>query len=239
MQRSRPSFLPVTPLPEQAVRALIFDMDGVLIDSNPAHRRAWEIYNRLHGVETTAAMHQIMYGKRNDQIIRTFLGKDLSDADVFAHGEAKEALYREMIEPGIGEMLVPGIRRFLENAAAFRLAVATNANRANLDFVLRQAGLASFFRVAVDGHQVTHPKPDPEIYLLAAQLLMVDPAACVVFEDSRAGVEAGLAAGTRVVGISTTHESLPGVSLMIRDFEDPALAAWLTAGSRSGVGEGL
>jgi beta-phosphoglucomutase family hydrolase len=212
---------------EQPVRALIFDMDGVLIDSNPAHRDAWEVYNRRHGVETTAAMHQIMYGKRNDQIIRTFLGQDLSDADVLAHGEAKEALYRETVQPRIAGMLVPGVRRFLAATAGLPLAVATNASRVNLDFILREAELASFFPVAVDGHQVTRPKPDPEIYLLAARLLKVDPQACVVFEDSRAGVEAGLAAGMRVVGISTTHEDLPGVSLMIRDFDDPSLAAWL------------
>ena len=81
------------------LRALIFDMDGVLIDSNSVHRRAWEEYNRRHGVETTEAMQQRMYGKRNDQIIRDFLGEHLTDSEVFAHGAAKEALYREMMKP--------------------------------------------------------------------------------------------------------------------------------------------
>jgi beta-phosphoglucomutase len=222
--------LRVTPLSEtnaHPVLALIFDMDGVLVDSNPVHVEAWKIYNRRHGVATTPAMVEAMYGRRNDQIVRSFLGEHLSDAEVFAHSQAKEALYREMTRPRLGEMLVPGIRRFLEENAGLPLGVATNANRANLDFVLTGAGLGSFFPVAIDGRQVTHPKPDPEIYLRAAQLLGVDPRACVVFEDSRAGVEAGLAAGMRVVGVSTTHDELPGVSLMIRDFEDPALGQWL------------
>ncbi len=204
-------------------------MDGVIIDSNPAHRETWVVYNRRHGVETTQAMIDAMYGMRNDQIIRGWLGEHLSDAEVFAHGAAKEALYRELVRPRVEELLVPGIRRFLEGAGAFGLAVATNAERANIDLVLGATGLASFFRVAVDGHQVSRPKPDPEIYLKAAQMLGAEPAACVVFEDSLAGVEAGRAAGMPVIGISTTHDELPGVELLIPDFEDPALAAWLAA----------
>ena len=225
-----PNWPRVTALPDRnfsPVLALIFDMDGVLVDSNPAHCEAWEIYNRSHGVETTAGMHSIMYGKRNDQIIRTFLGAHLSDADVLAHGAAKEALYREMARPRLDAMLVPGIRDFLVRHAGRPMAVATNAERANLDFVLGETGLASFFRAAVDGHQVSQPKPAPEIYLRAAALLGVEPAACVVFEDSHAGVAAGLAAGMRVIGISTTHDDLSGVAFAMRDFLDPALEAWL------------
>jgi len=202
-------------------------MDGVLIDSNPVHREAWEVYNRRHGVETTAAMHRLMYGKRNDQLIRSYLGEHLSDDEVFGHGAAKEALFRQLIRPRIDAMLVPGIREFLNGLTGFRLAVATNAERANLDFILNEARLRPFFPVAIDGDQVTRPKPDPEIYLEAARRLGVEPAACVVFEDSTAGVQSGLAARMRVVGLATTHDHLPGVSLMIRNFEDPALGAWL------------
>jgi HAD superfamily hydrolase (TIGR01509 family) len=202
-------------------------MDGVLIDSNAVHRRAWEEYNRRHGVETTEAMQQRMYGKRNDQIIRDFLGNHLTDSEVFAHGAAKEALYREMMKPRIRRALVPGVVDFVSRHRGLALAVATNAEPANLDFVLDEAGLRPFFRVLVTGHEVTNPKPHPEIYLRTADLLGVNPASCVVFEDSCAGVQAGLAAGTRVVGVSTTHEDLPGASLLIRDFNDPALERWL------------
>lgn len=219
----------VTLLPDSPCRALLFDMDGVLIDSNPVHRETWIAYNRRYGVETTQSMIDAMYGMRNDQIIRGWLGEHLTEAEVFAHGAAKEALYRDLIRPRVHQMLVPGVRRFLEGAAGFGLAVATNAERANLELVLGESGLASFFRVAVDGHQVSRPKPDPEIYLKAARLLGVEPASCVVFEDSLAGVEAGRAAGMPVVGITTTHGELPGAEILIRDFEDPALAAWLAA----------
>lgn len=211
------------------IRALIFDMDGVIIDSNPLHRLAWFEYTRRHGVEMTEAMQQRMYGKRNDEIIRDFLGDHLTDREVFAHGAAKEALYREMMKPHAEQALVPGVREFLARHAHLKLALATNAEPANVDFVLDSAGLRSFFPVIVNGHQVSNPKPHPEIYLRIADLLGVRPENCIVFEDSYTGVQAGLAAGMRVVGVGTTHGDLPGVSLLIADFRDPALESWLAA----------
>jgi beta-phosphoglucomutase len=212
--------------------ALIFDMDGVIIDSNPLHSIAWSKYMRSQGIEMTGAMQQRMYGKRNDEIVSDFfgdhLGHPLSDAEIFAHGAAKEALYRELMTARIEESLVPGIREFLMRHRNPDLAVATNAEPANVDFVLDRAGLRHFFRVIVNGHQVTHPKPHPEVYLRAAEGLEVAPEDCIVFEDSYTGVASGLAAGMRVVGVETTHDDLPGVSLRIRNFNDPALETWFS-----------
>jgi HAD superfamily hydrolase (TIGR01509 family) len=202
-------------------------MDGVIVDSNPLHRIVWEEYNRRHGLETTEAMHRRMYGKRNDDIVRDFYGAQLTPEEVFEHGAAKEALYREMLKPKIDSALVAGIRPFLERYAQLPKAVATNAEPANLNFVLDEAGLRKYFLAAIDGHQVTHPKPHPEVFLKAANALGVAPEFCVVFEDSHTGVQAGLAAGMRVVGLSTTHDDLAGVSLRIPDFTSPKLDAWL------------
>jgi len=209
------------------IGAFLFDMDGVIVDSNPLHRESWAEYSRRQGVEATEAMLQGMYGKRNDMIVRNFLGDHLSAAEVFAHGAAKEKLYREMIGPVLAETLVPGLMAFLERHREIPMAVATNAERANVEFVLHAAGLARFFRFAVDGQQVPNAKPHPDVYLRAAELLGVAPDRCVVFEDSHGGVAAGLAAGMRVVGITTTYAELPGTSLLARDFDDPALEAWL------------
>jgi beta-phosphoglucomutase len=144
-----------------------------------------------------------------------------------AHGAAKEALYREMLAPRIAKTLVPGLIAFLERHREIPAAVATNAEPANVEFVLRAAGIAHFFRAAVDGHQVANPKPHPDIYLRAAELLGVPPANCVVFEDSHGGLTAGLAAGMPVIGITTTYSDLPGASLLVPDFNDPALEVWL------------
>lgn len=214
------------------IRAFIFDMDGVIVDSNPLHRIAWAEYNARHGIPTTEAMQQRMYGKRNDEIVRDFFGEHLSAEEVFAHGAAKEALYREMLKPRMEATLVPGLRAFLERHRGMPMALGTNAEPANVEFVLREAGLSQYFRVVVDGHQVENGKPHPEVYLRASDLLGIAPEFCVVFEDSATGVQAGRAAGMRVVGIGTTHDELPGVSLHIADFNDPSLERWL-AGCRT------
>lgn len=209
--------------------ALIFDMDGVIINSNPVHREAWEQYNRRLGIETTEAMHQRMYGKRNDQIVRDYMGSQLSDAEVFEHGAAKERLYRELIAPNVRSFLVPGVREFIERHRDLPMAVASNAEPENVTFVLQASGLAPFFRALVDGHQVTNPKPAPDVFLKAAELLGVEPLDSIVFEDSYSGVEAARAAVMEVVGVRTTHQHLPGTSLEIDDFFAPELEAFVFA----------
>jgi beta-phosphoglucomutase len=209
--------------------AMALDMDGVIVDSNPLHVAAWIEYNRRIGIETGKAAMERMYGRRNDEIVGDFLGPGLSAEEIAAHGAAKEKLYREMLEPKLEETLVPGVREFLRRQAAVPIALATNAEPGNVDFILDRSGLRAYFRVVVDGHQVRHPKPHPEIYLRAAQLLSVAPGNCVVFEDSFSGVAAARAAGARIVGLRTTHRELPGAELSIDDFRSPQLAAWLRA----------
>jgi beta-phosphoglucomutase len=208
--------------------AFLFDMDGVIVDSNPLHRLAWDEYNRRHGVEMTEAMYQAMYGKRNGEIIRGYLGEHLTDAEVSAHSAAKERLYRELMAPRVEDALVGGVREFIRRHRVLPMAVATNAELANVHMALNGAELAEYFQVIVTGGDVANAKPHPEIYLRAAELLGMSPDRCIVFEDSYVGVQAGLAAGMRVVGVATTHDDLPGVSLLIRDFRDPMLEEWLS-----------
>jgi HAD superfamily hydrolase (TIGR01509 family) len=172
-------------------------------------------------------MHHHMYGKRNDAIIRDFLGHHLTDDEVRFHGAAKEQLYRELMLPRVDAALVLGLRDFLGRHHDMLMAVASNANGENVRFVLDEAKLGSFFRVTVNGGDVERGKPFPDVFLKAAELVGVSPDECVVFEDSTTGVEAGLSAGMRVVGLATTHGELPGVSLLIKDFADPTLEQWL------------
>lgn len=206
---------------------LVFDMDGVLVDSNPIHSQAWVAFNREYGLDTTESMRQSMYGKRNDEIIREFFGDGLTPGEIARRGAAKEALYRQMVGDNVERILVPGVKRFLEEHRDAPMAVASNAEPANVDFVLNRSGLRSYFRAVVDGHQVNRPKPYPDVYLRAARLLGIPPANCVIFEDSLSGVEAAHAAGARVVGLLTTHAQLPGVRLAIPHFGDVKLESWL------------
>jgi beta-phosphoglucomutase family hydrolase len=212
--------------------ALIFDMDGVIVNSNPVHTEAWTRFNLRHGVETTDAMIQRMYGRRNDEIVRDYFGSELSDAEVAARGQAKEAVYREMIADRVEQMLVPGLRPFLERHRGLPMAVASNAEPENVYFVLDRAGLRPYFRAVVDGHQVHNPKPHPDVYLLAAQLLGVAPERCIVFEDSHSGAAAGTAAGMRVIGLRTTYVNLPEVVLTIDNFLCGDLESWLQSQMR-------
>ena len=209
--------------------ALIFDMDGVIIDSNPLHRQAWAAFNRGYGLETTEAMQRRMYGKRNDQIVRDYFGEGISPEAVDARGRAKERLYREILTGRTEEVLVPGLRAFLERYRDLPMGVGSNAEPENIALVLDETGLRRYFRAVVDGHQVHHPKPHPEIYLRVAELLEADPAECIVFEDSHSGAAAAVAAGMRVVGLSTTDDNLSGTAITVDNFRSGDLDLWLQA----------
>jgi beta-phosphoglucomutase family hydrolase len=207
--------------------ALIFDMDGVVIHSNPVHRDVWAAFNRRYGIETTEAMLQRMYGKRNDEIVRDFFGDGLTDEEVARRGAAKERLYRETIAGRVEQMLVPGLKAFLEEHSGARMALATNAEPENVALVLDEGGVRPYFQAVLDGHQVKKAKPDPEIYRLAARRLGVAEANCIVFEDSSSGVEAARKAGMRVVGLLTTEDNLSCVNICAHNFLSGNLRAWL------------
>jgi beta-phosphoglucomutase len=209
--------------------ALIFDIDGVIVDSNPLHREAWAAFNRRYGLETTESMHDSMYGKRNDEIVRNFYGTALPDDEVLARGAAKETLYREMAGGRVEEMIVPGLKDFLEKYRGAPMGLASNGEPDNVEFIVEQAGIREYFQTIVNGHQVANPKPNPEIYLKVAEILKVAPANCIVFEDSHAGVAAGLSAGMRVVGLRTTYGYLRGTSITVDNFLSGDLRSWLAS----------
>jgi beta-phosphoglucomutase family hydrolase len=208
--------------------ALIFDLDGVVVDSMPVHALAWRRYLNQLGI-SGMDVEDRMHGRRNDEIVRDFLGADADQGAVLEHGAAKERLFREMMLAQLPDRLVPGITEFLQRTSHVPVALATNAERANADFILDNAGLRPFFRVIVDGSQVAQPKPAPDIYRLAARRLGIAPANCIIFEDSPVGVAAARAAGGRVIGILSHAGSLGQVDFAVRDFRSPELEPWLTA----------
>jgi HAD superfamily hydrolase (TIGR01509 family) len=214
--------------------ALIFDLDGVVVDSMPTHTLAWERYLEANGInprDVEARMH----GKRNDDLVRDLFGGHLDDGAIFEHGAAKERLFRELIGDTLEATLVPGIREFLAKASAtVPLAVGTNAEPANVDFILNGAGIRKYFRAIVDGSQVARAKPAPDVYLRGAELMGVAPVNCIVFEDSPVGIAAARAAGMRVVGLLTHAASLADVDIEVPDFVHPELELWL-AGQRASV----
>jgi beta-phosphoglucomutase len=208
--------------------ALIFDLDGVVVDSMPTHTLAWERYLEKNGIDPLNVETR-MHGKRNDDLVRDLFGTHLSASAIFDHGAAKERLFREMIGATLETKLVPGIREFVAEASkAVPLAVGTNAEPANVDFILNGTGIRKYFRAIVDGSQVARAKPAPDVYLRCAELMGVDPANCIVFEDSPVGIQAARGAGMRVVGLLTHASHLENVDLAVPDFVHPELESWLS-----------
>lgn len=186
--------------------AFVFDMDGVIVDTNPYHKIALRQFAEKYGyfLDEEGLIKKI-YGRTNKEWIPNLFGRAMSPKEVALFGEEKEKLFRDLYEKDIVE--VSGLTVFLQKATdlGIPMAIGTSAPRSNVDFVLQHTGIEKFFPVILDESHVTHGKPNPEIYLNCAAALKLPPAQCIVFEDSLSGVAAGKAAGCPVVGIATTH----------------------------------
>ncbi|MCB8984560.1 MAG: beta-phosphoglucomutase family hydrolase [Ardenticatenaceae bacterium] len=184
--------------------AFIFDMDGTLINNMPYHIQSWLALFADLGIHLTEQeFHQRLSGKTNAETVREVLGSQMTDSDITQIATRKEEQYRAIYGPQMQP--VAGLADFLHQsqAAGVKTAVATSAGPDNIEFVLGGLGLAGAFTAVVGAHDVQNGKPHPEIFLTAAARLGVAPSACLVFEDSRAGIEAARRAGMDVVVITT------------------------------------
>ena len=187
------------------LRAVIFDWDGVVVDSSAHHERSWEILAAKRNLPLPADHFKRGFGKKNNVIIPD-LGWATEPADVDALAHEKEEIYRSLVrEKGIAPL--PGVRDLLAALEAHGIpcAIGSSTERANLDCLLDLMHLRKFFRVIVSGEEVVHGKPDPSIFLLAAERLGFDPADCVVIEDALVGIEAAKRAGMPVLAVATTN----------------------------------
>ena len=188
--------------------AIIFDMDGVLVDSNPFHLRKWIDLLRAHGVPfDEQELPKTVLGPPNDVTFRRYLDRNLSAAQLAELGEELEANFRRQIGPHARAL--PGVRRFIEECRVqgIAMAVASAAIAKNVNFLIAALGLGEYFGAVITGDQISHPKPDPEIYLKTAGLLGASPPACVVFEDSFVGIAAAKHAGMKCVAIASTFSA--------------------------------
>ena len=187
------------------LRAVIFDWDGVVVDSSAHHERSWEILAAKRNLPLPADHFKRGFGKKNNVIIPD-LGWATEPADVDALAHEKEEIYRSLVrEKGIAPL--PGVRDLLAALEAHGIpcAIGSSTERANLDCLLDLMHLRKFFRVIVSGEEVVHGKPDPSIFLLAAERLAFAPADCVVIEDALVGIEAAKRAGMPVLAVATTN----------------------------------
>src|SRR6478609_8702815 len=201
---------------------IIFDMDGVIVDSNPYHKIALKQFCGKYGFELTdEQLLQKVYGRTNKEWLTNLMGK-LPDEQIHAYAEEKEALYRQLFKDDIKP--VKGLVKFLNQLDQHQIAraIGTSAPQSNVDFTLSKTNTSRYFTTILNDTFVTHGKPHPEIYLKAAKALTLPNSRCIVIEDSLSGVAAGKAAGSKVIGITTTHtrEELTHTDLVIDDFDD-------------------
>lgn len=185
--------------------AAIFDMDGVLVNSNPFHVKKWVelLEERNISFKREDVPHQIL-GMHNDDAFRAYFGASMTAQEMRRAGEELEARFREVFRPHAKPL--PGVVALLGalRDEGIPLAVASSAIRSNVEFFVDVLRLRPFFQCLMSGDDVSSPKPDPEIYLQAAGKLGAAPSGCVAFEDSFAGIEAVKNAGMKCVAIAST-----------------------------------
>lgn len=186
---------------EEPKWAAIWDVDGTLVDTAELHFQAWQEISRELGRDFSRADFAVTFGRRNPEILRTLFGEAMDDAELTALGERKEDRYRAAAAQGVE--LLPGVRALVEDLhrAGFVQAIGSSAPQKNLALILRLTGIASFFSVVIGSEDTQRGKPDPQVFLLAAERLGVAPSRCVVFEDAVAGVQAARAGGMKCVAV--------------------------------------
>lgn len=200
---------------------VIFDMDGVIVDSNPFHKIALKEFCSGHGYELSdEQLLKRIYGRTNREWLTELFGK-LPEDQLLEYTEEKEALYRKLFDEDIKPL--KGLIRFLDHLDEQKVlrAIGTSAPRSNVDYTLTKTHTVKYFPTILHDAFVTHSKPDPEIYLKSAEALGLPNSQCIVIEDSLSGVEAGKRAGSKVIGVTTTHSGseLAHCDLVIDDFE--------------------
>ncbi len=211
--------------------AFLFDLNGTMIDDMHYHLDVWYnvLVNQLGAKLSREEVRMHMYGKNGELLDRVFGAGSFTEEEVAKISHTKEVEYQTIYKPHL--RLLDGLPDLLEKAKKnqVKMAIGSAAIPFNIDFVLDNLNIRHYFEAVVSADDVTVSKPHPEVFLKGAQLLHVDPSACVVFEDAPKGVEAAHRAGMKAVAITTLHtpkefNDLPNILFFIKDYTDPRLA---------------
>ncbi|MFA6084917.1 HAD family hydrolase [Mucilaginibacter sp.] len=208
--------------------AVIFDMDGTLVDNTPFHFRAWQALFKLHNMgELSKQTYQSeISGVPILNTVKKHFGSQYDDAGLDVLVNEKQELYRQAFQPYLRP--INGLENFLAELkdAGIKMALATSSDIHDVEFIFNTVPIRQYFDAIIIGSMVSEPKPSPLIFLKAAEQLNIRPEKCVVFEDSTSGLKAGNNAGMKVVGITTSHPAAvisQVASLVINDYADITL----------------
>jgi beta-phosphoglucomutase len=183
--------------PKQPIRAVIFDLDGVIVSTDHFHYLAWKSLADELGVPFDEDRNHALRGVSRMESLELLLGggaTGFSDEEKAALAEKKNTHYRSLLETLTPDHILPGVNLYLDSCSAAGLQVAIGSSSRNARFILERIGLDARFDAIVDGNDIARSKPDPEVFLKAAEALGLPPEACLVVEDAEAGVTAALAA---------------------------------------------
>jgi beta-phosphoglucomutase len=204
--------------------AVIFDMDGTMVDNTPYHYRTWKVMFEKYGLGdlTSNTYYSEFSGVPVFDTVQRIFGEKRDNAGLNQLVKEKETIYQDLYTAHAAP--INGLTELLHELKqnGIKIAIASSASIHDIDFVLERIHVRDYFDVIVDGSQVSKGKPSPEIFLKTAEHLQTLPANCIVIEDSIAGIKAGNAAGMKVIGITTgnTAEKLQPSAMVIKDFTE-------------------
>ncbi|MFC2044639.1 HAD family hydrolase [Chloroflexota bacterium] len=198
-------------------KTVIWDVDGVIVDSAHYHFGSWQEVFKNRGISYNEEDFKKTFGQRNDAIIRTILGESVSQKEINSVATEKEKSFRRRIRRNVKSL--PGVIELMKalSEGGFIIALASSTPRENVDLIIKNIGIDKYFQSIVADEDVTEGKPSPQVFLLAAKRLGVEPRDCVVIEDSVAGVTGAKRAGMSCLAVTNTHPriSLTGADLIV------------------------
>lgn len=203
--------------------ALIFDMDGTMLDNYQYHLEAWKKFFKKHGIKLSEEEYKKKYaGLDSASTIRATMGDHLTEEQVRKYRDEKEQMYRDLIAPHIHPVngLIPLLQSI--RSAGIPMGVATSTTKDNIEFTMDKLHLKPYFSIIVDVTMISKGKPDPQIYLTTAGKLKVQPENCIVFEDSLNGIKSADNAHMKVIALTTSHspDELHMADKVINDFTE-------------------
>ncbi|MFX1311553.1 MAG: HAD family hydrolase [Promethearchaeota archaeon] len=198
---------------------VIFDMDGVLADTGPIHFQSWVKMAKEIGIKFTQDLFKQTFGQQSPTIVKKLVGSEIEETLILEWANLKESYYREMVKDKLEPL--PGVINIIKdlNSEGFKLAIGSSGPSENVELLLRTLKIKNFFDIIITAAEVKKGKPEPDVFLIAAKSLNINPNNCIVVEDAPVGIQAANNAGMKSIALMTTHnkEELLDANIIVKN----------------------